>query len=134
MTDETATPAPWPARAYARMAILLRLGLVGAGLTLGVALVLFVGKHPVETLPQTLTQNPILDYLSASGLMLGFLNGHTEALMTLGVLVLVATPLARVALGGYYFHRNHDPPLTRIAVFVFVLLAVGIFVLGPILR
>ncbi|MDE1821474.1 MAG: DUF1634 domain-containing protein [Euryarchaeota archaeon] len=136
MTAEGARAGPTfqlPPEAYGRMASGLRYGLLAAGTLLGVALLFFLSRHSGETFSQALQQNPLRGYLSPGGLGGGLLGGHAEAFLTLGILVLVATPILRVALGAYYFHRAHDATLTRISLTVLVLLVVGIVVLGPLL-
>ncbi|MCI4364335.1 MAG: DUF1634 domain-containing protein [Thermoplasmata archaeon] len=63
-----------------------------------------------------------------------FLEGNGVGIAALGLLVLVATPVARVAFGIYGFWRAKDPVLARIATVVLLLLLVGLFALGPLLR
>ncbi|MGI0132912.1 MAG: DUF1634 domain-containing protein [Thermoplasmata archaeon] len=123
-----------PPIAYHRMALVLRVGLAIAGGLLAVALVAYLRDHPGGTLPSILEHNPIGAYLDPVGLVSGLMQVHAQAFLTLGILVLVATPLARVATGCYYFVRGEDRPLARISAIVLVLLIVGILVLGPLLR
>jgi uncharacterized membrane protein len=116
------------------MATALRAGILVAAVLLGAGLVAFLVRYPSATLASVLASNPIAEYLSPPGLLHGLTGGRSEAFLTLGILVLVATPLARVALGGLEFARSKDRPLAVIAATVLALLLVGIFVLGPLLR
>jgi len=134
MTSDSAPNPPLPEAAYRRMAQVLRVGLAISGVLLGVALVAFVAKHPGITLSNVLGANPIEDYLTFPGLVSGVVEGHTQAYLTIAILVLVLTPLARVVTGLYYFARAKDRPLARISLAVLVLLVFGILVLGPLFR
>jgi uncharacterized membrane protein len=122
-----------PAEAYRRISWVLRIGVACAAVLLAAALLDFLRRHPGASFSTFLGENPIRDYLSLPGLVSGIEEGHSEAILTLGILVLVATPLARVATGWYYFQRGGDRPLARIALAVLALLLVGILVLGPLL-
>jgi uncharacterized membrane protein len=122
------------AGAYRRMAWVLGTGIAAAALVLAVALVDFLRRHPGASFSSFLTNNPIQNYLTFSGLITGIEQGHSQALLTLGILILVATPLARVATGAYYFHRAGDRTLARIALTVLALLLVGTLILGPVLH
>ena len=133
MTDPPVPPPPLPPDAYRQMARLLRSGLLLAGVILAVALGVFVYRHSGESLPHILEANPIAGFLTLSGLVAGLGGGHSQAYLTVGIIVLVATPLARVAMGAYYFERAGDRALGRIAIIVLILLLAGILVLGPFL-
>jgi len=116
-----------------RIAAVLRAGLVASAVLLVAALLLFLARHPDESFVDVVQNNPIRGYLSLPGFASGVEGGHSQAFLTLAVLVLVATPIARVAAGAYYLRRSGDRPLARIAAAVFVLLLIGILVLGPLL-
>jgi uncharacterized membrane protein len=132
-----ATP-PFPERlpdaAYRRMTLVLRVGL-GASLAILVSgLVAYLLVHPSATSSSALSTNPILGYLSVGGLAAGLAAGHIEAYLTLGLLVLLATPIVRVLSGFYYFERGHERTMALVTITVFVLLLFGLFVLGPYVR
>jgi uncharacterized membrane protein len=116
---------------YRRMSAVLRVGLMTSAVLFAVGLLDFVLRHPGGDLATFVASNPITHYLSPEGLFRGIGEGHSEALLTLAILVLVATPLARVATGVYYFVAEQDRPLARISLVVLVLLLAGIFGLGP---
>jgi len=133
MTTASTTARALPDEAYRRISWVLRIGVTAAAVLLSAALVDFVLRHPGESFSTFLNENPIRGYLSLRGLAYGIQQGHSQALLTLGILVLVATPLARVATGWYYLQRNGDRPLARVALVVLALLLIGILVLGPLL-
>ncbi len=116
-----------------RMTLILRIGLLAALALLVVALVAYLLEHPGATSASALASNPILHYLNLPGLAAGLAGGRPEAWMTLGLLVLLATPLVRVLTGTYYFHQDGERTMTAITVVVFLLLLVGILVIGPFL-
>jgi uncharacterized membrane protein len=127
-------PGALPPSAYLRMSAVLRIGLLAAIAILASGTIAYVLKHPGATSGDVIASNPILRYLSLSGLISGLAGGHVEAYLTLGLLVLVATPILRVASGLYYFYVGRERAMTAITFIVLVLLFFGILVLGPALR
>ncbi|HEY1197661.1 MAG TPA: DUF1634 domain-containing protein [Thermoplasmata archaeon] len=133
-TLASASVKPLPNEAYVRMTLVLRVGL---GLSLAIlvgGLVAYVASHPGATSASVLSGNPILGYLSLPGIASGLASGSVEAFLTLGLVVLVATPIVRVLSGFYYFHRAGERAMTAITLGVFVLLLVGLLVIGPLVR
>jgi uncharacterized membrane protein len=120
-----------PPAAYARMTLVLRLGLVIAVLVLIGALAVYLAGHPGATSGDAIAHNPILGYLGLIGLARGLASGAPAAFLTLGLLVLVATPIVRVVSGLYYFERNGERTMSTVALAVLVLLLVGLLVIGP---
>ncbi len=132
-TGRSATPT-LPDAAYERMAQVLRAGLaVSLGVLVG-SLVVHLVRHPGTTAQQAIAQNPILAYLTATGLAQGLANGTAEAYLTLGLLLLIATPLLRVASGFYYFRRGGERGMAAVTLTVLAMLLIGILVIGPLVR
>jgi uncharacterized membrane protein len=132
-----ATPVTRPAlpdAAYQRMTLVLRAGVSAAVLVLLVALLAYLLAHPGATSAEALASNPILGFLSLGGLASGLASGSREAYLTLGLLLLVATPILRVASGLYYFARAGERTIAAVIAVVLVLLLFGILVAGPYLR
>jgi uncharacterized membrane protein len=123
-----------PPSAYERMAWLLRAGLLTSLTLLVGALVAYLVLHPAETSAHAIATNPILVFLSAGGLWSGLAAGNSAAYLTLGLLVLVATPILRVASGFYYFRRGGERGLAAITFAVLVMLLLGLLVIGPLVR
>lgn len=123
-----------PDEAYRRMTVVLRVGLVASLVILAAALLTYLLLHPSSSSGAVIASNPILEYLSLSGLARGLASGSVEAYLTLGLLVLVATPVLRVVAGLYYFARGHERAMTAITFTVTVLLLIGLLVLGPWVR
>jgi uncharacterized membrane protein len=125
---------PLPPEAYVRMSVVLRAGLGLALVILGGGLVAYVLTHPGASSSSILSENPVLSYLSVGGLTSGLASGSVEAFLTLGLVVLVATPIVRVLSGFYYFRRARERAMTAITFGVFALLLVGLLLVGPYVR
>jgi uncharacterized membrane protein len=124
----------FPPAAYVRMSLVLRVGLLTALLLLGAALATYLVLHPMAMSGPAIASNPILRFLDVPGLVAGLAAGDPVAYLTLGLLVLVATPIVRVASGCYYFRRGRERALTAITFTVVVLLLVGLLLVGPYIR
>jgi uncharacterized membrane protein len=123
-----------PLAAYSRMTLVLRAGLVSSLSILAVTLGFYLAKEPSVTSEGTIGSNPALQYLSLSGLGSGLATGSVPAYLTLGLLVLVATPLVRVLSGFYYFRRGGERAMAGVTIAVFALLLVGLLLVGPLVR
>ncbi|MGI0055049.1 MAG: DUF1634 domain-containing protein [Thermoplasmata archaeon] len=133
MPSESARPE-LPAEAYRSMTRTLRVGLlVAIALFLGGVLV-FIAQNPALAFSQLVGSNPILSYLGLSSLASGLAAGKPEAFLTVGVLVLIATPIARVLTGAYFFGKNGEREITTVTLLVAILLLISLFVVGPLVR
>jgi len=136
----TAPPAPaaplreLPDAAYRRMTLVLRTGLLTSLALLLGALGAYFLRHPGATSGDVISSNPIAQYLTLGGLAHGLATGAPEAYLALGVFVLIATPILRVATGVYYFRQGHERTMTGVTLTVLVLLLLGVFVIGPWIR
>jgi uncharacterized membrane protein len=138
---ELGTPTPegeyrprLPDAAYRRTAVVLRIGLATSLAILVSALVAYLAQDPTLTLTSTLSSNPIGPYLTAAGLSRGLTSAQPAAFLTLGIYVFIATPVARVATGMYYFERGRERTMALVTFSVLVLLLLGLFVIGPLIR
>jgi uncharacterized membrane protein len=116
------------------MTRLLRAGLLLALTTLAIFVLAYVLGNPTESWSQVISQNPVRMYLSASGLATGLFRLQVEAYLTLGVLFLIATPVARVLAGAFIFHANGERTMTRVTLAVLAMLLIGLFLVGPLVR
>jgi uncharacterized membrane protein len=119
---------------FVTMTRLLRAGLLLALTTLAIFAVVYVIGNPSEDSAQVLSNNPVRMYLTASGLASGLLHLQVEAYLTLGVLFLIATPVARVLAGAFIFRANRERTMTGITLAVFAMLLIGLFLVGPLVR
>ncbi len=123
-----------PPEAYRRMSLVLRVGLGASIVVLLASLGAYLAEHPSVPYLSVVDSNPILTYLGLGGLLSGIAQGHVEAYLTLGLLVLVATPIVRVISGFYFFERGHEREMAAVTLSVFLLLLFGLLVLGPLVR
>ncbi|MCI4373497.1 MAG: DUF1634 domain-containing protein [Thermoplasmata archaeon] len=124
----------FPPTAYERMAWLLRVGLFASLALLVGGLAAYLWWNPRATATQAIDSNPILRYLDVEGLARGLASADPTAYLTVGLLVLVATPIVRVAAGFFYFRRGGERSLAAITFVVLVLLLLGLLVVGPLVR
>ncbi len=136
LATPTAAPLlrPLPDSAYRRMTLVLRAGLLTALALLLGALVTYLGQHPGASSGVATATGSIAPYLSLGGLGHGLATGAPGAYLALGVFVLIATPILRVATGLYYFHRGHERTMALVTFAVLALLVLGVLVIGPWIR
>lgn len=100
----------------------------------GVIMIL-VGDKPSD-FPTILTQLVKTDYgrptLEFSTLVTGVANLNPVFIIQLGLLILLATPIVRVAASILMFAAERDMTYVALTVFVLAVLLFSIFVVGPI--
>jgi uncharacterized membrane protein len=106
-----------------RVARLLRLGTYAAVilLAIGVALMLATGRSPLDAAPG----------LDPGSLVADVFSGQPAGFLWLGLLVVLATPAARVAVAVVGFARAGDTRMAIVAVLILLVIALGV-VLGTI--
>jgi uncharacterized membrane protein len=123
-----------PEDAYRRTTLALRAGLLASvAVSIG-ALAAYLLTHPGESSSTAIGSNPILQYLTLGGFAQGLAAGAPEAYLTLGIFLLIATPISRVIVGTYYFRLGRERVMAAVTLAVLVLLLLGIFVIGPLVR
>jgi len=125
---------PLPPETYLRMSLVLRAGLALALAVLVGGLIAFLVANPATSSSAVLAGNPILEFLTFHGFVSGLAAGTVGAYLTLGLILLVATPIVRVLTGLYYFRRAGERTMTAVTFTVLVLLLLGILVIGPLVR
>jgi uncharacterized membrane protein len=113
---------------------LLKYGLIVSTslIVLGVAL-LFArtpGGFP-ESLQQLVSSNYGKPTLSAGALFSGLTAADPGSVLELGLIVLLATPVARVAASVVLFAEEKDRTYVAITLFVLAVLLVSTFIIGP---
>ena len=112
----------------------LRYGVVlsSAVVALGLALMLLAPPAGAPgSLQEMLTTNFGVPTLTLSSLLNGVASGNAISVLELGTLILVATPLTRVAASVLLFLREKDMLYVGITLLVLSMLLFAIFVLGP---
>jgi uncharacterized membrane protein len=125
---------PLPPDAYLWMARVLRVGLGVSLVILAGGLLAYIVVNPGASSSSILSSNPILPSLTWGGLSSGLASGSIDAILTLGLIVLISVPISRVLSGLYYFRRAGERAMTAITLAVFGLLLIGILVIGPYVR
>jgi uncharacterized membrane protein len=67
------------------------------------------------------------DLRSPAKVIAGVGSGSGRGLVQFGLLLLIATPVARVAASAYAFARQRDWPYVGMTLFVLVVLLIGLF-------
>lgn len=114
---------------------ILRYGVVLSSAVVAAGLVLMLLAPPPGT-PGTLEGTLAASFggptLSPSALLAGIARGSAVSILQLGTLILLATPIARVAASVLLFLRERDMLYVGITSLVLVMLLLAIFVVGPI--
>ena len=114
------------------IATLLRVGVVLAAVLVALGGVL-VMRHPGAPVPSYTRFHPpgslppgAHALTSITGVFRHLADPSGASIIELGLLVLIATPIARVALSGYVFLRNRDWLYAAVSVLVLSLLLFGL--------
>lgn len=129
-----APPGDLPPAAHRRMAGVLRVGLAVALGLFAVGLVALLVRSGGSASGGWVHANPGLAYLGLAAFGRGLASGDPVAYLTLAVYALVATPVVRVATGVSAFAGHRERRMAALTTAVLVLLLVGLFVVGPLVR
>jgi uncharacterized membrane protein len=111
-----------------RYGVVLSSAVVAAGLAL---MLLAPPPGTPATLQATLAANFGRPTLSPSVLLAGVGHGDPVSVLQLGMLILIATPITRVAASVLLFLRERDMLYVGITLLVLGMLLLGLFVVGP---
>ncbi len=114
------------------ISIILRTGVIISFLLVAAGLALTLAQHPDWARGSV----PIGEFLAHHGsgfhrwgdVAAGLAKGDGRAVAMLGLLILVSTPITRVAVSIGLFAYLHDRPFVWITFLVFVLLMVSVFI------
>lgn len=110
---------------------ILQYGGLASAAVLLIGLLLLIPSHGVDrTTVEELRVPSVTDAAPLPTLVLinGALDGQAVAVILVGILLLMLTPVARVVAAGVYYARHRDRPFATIAVLVVVLLIVGVLI------
>ena len=96
-------------------------GVAAAAAVVLIGAVVYLARHGAETPNYRHFQGGSSDYRTVPGVLKNVLAGRGRGLIQLGILVLIATPVARVALSLIAFLRRRD---LLYSVFTLIVLAV----------
>jgi uncharacterized membrane protein len=113
---------------------ILRTGVILSSAVIAAGLVLMLLAPPPGT-PGTLQGIISSDFggptMSHTALLTGIAQGSAVSILQLGTLILLATPIVRVAASVFLFFREKDMLYVGVTLLVLVMLLFAIFVLGP---
>jgi uncharacterized membrane protein len=107
--------------------------LLRGGVLLSAVVVLFGGglyltRHGGETSDRRTFYGEPAEFRHFVGIIQAATDGSARGVIALGLLLLVATPIARVALAAFGFLREHDWLYTGVAAFVLGVLLISLAV------
>jgi uncharacterized membrane protein len=109
---------------------LLRAGVIIAALVVLAGGVLFLVRHGGEPADHRVFQGEPADYRTLTGIVVAALSGTGRGIIQLGLLLLIATPVARVLFSVIAFARQRDHIYVVLTLIVLAVLLGGLF-LGP---
>ena len=115
------------------LGLVLRLGVVLSGLVIAIGTGLFVANHSMDDTSSFLTYNPaIVPHgnfpASLSAIFTGIISLDPASIIQLGFLILLATPVTRVALSLFLFAAEKDRLYVYITATVLVILLFSMLV------
>ena len=116
------------------IARILRYGVALSSLVVASGLALVLLSPPAgtpRTLQGALAANFGTPTLSLSALVGGIAGGSAVGVLQLGLLILIATPITRVAASVLFFLKERDMLYVGVTILVLVMLLVALFVVGP---
>jgi uncharacterized membrane protein len=110
----------------------LRIGVIAAAALVLLGLVLnFTGSdRDRASLDTALGRQGSIHALHPAGIVAGLRDGEASAFIQTGLLVLILTPIARVALTFVLFQRRRDWPFVALSGVVLIVLILGLFGIG----
>jgi uncharacterized membrane protein len=116
------------------IANILRYGVVLSSVVLASGLALALLAPPAGapgTLQQALAANFGAPTLGVSALIAGIAGGSAVGVLQLGLLILIATPITRVAASVLLFLKEKDMLYVGVTMLVLAMLVFALFVVGP---
>ncbi len=113
----------------------LKYGVLASAILIGLGIaILFLNTPPgfPSTTSQLLAANYGKPTLDPTQLLTGVVNANPVYIIELGLIVLLATPVARVAASVLMYAVEKDKMYVAITLFVLIVLLFGLFVIGPI--
>jgi uncharacterized membrane protein len=117
MTDE---------RLESLIGILLRLGVLTAAAVVATSGVLFVARHHAERPSYSKFQIDGVELRTIGGILRGSMHMQPEAMIQLGLLLLIATPILRVALAAVGFYLEGDRLYLCVSIIVLTILLLSL--------
>jgi uncharacterized membrane protein len=111
---------------------LLRVGVLTSALVVVVGGGVYLVHHGQETTDyQTFHEERLTELRTPQGIVGYALTGSGRGIVQLGLLLLIATPVARVAVSAVGFARQRDIVYVALTLFVLGVLVYGLFLESP---
>jgi uncharacterized membrane protein len=121
------SPRRWADEAVeAVLAHLLRAGVVVSAALVGLGGLRYLTDHGSAAPPGRLFTGEPVDLRQVAGILHGAVRFHGRALIMAGLLVLIATPVARVGASLIAFLEQRDRTYAALTAFVLAVLAAGL--------
>lgn len=114
-----------------RVGNLLRLGVFVSAAVVGVGAVMYLIAHGGEPAHYTQFRGEAEQIRGVSAILSGALHGSSSDIIQLGLLVLIATPVARVILAGYAFMLQRDRLYVVVSAIVLIILTLSLLGITP---
>jgi len=123
------TRTPGDSALEARIGMLLKVGVYSSAAVILLGGILYLIRHGNET-PNYSTFHGVPDRLNTlSGIFAGAIHGQSLAIMQFGILMLIATPVARVVFSVFAFLAERDYLYVAISALVLAILAYSLIAL-----
>ncbi len=109
------------------MGRLLRAGVIAAAALMVAGALLYFYRHGSDPVAYRTFHGVPGELKTLDGILRAITTGRGRALMQLGALVMIATPVMRVAFAVYAFARENDRVYVAISLAVLAVLAYGLF-------
>ena len=113
----------------------LKYGVLASAIIIGLGVLILFLNTP-QSFPSTTSELLAMNYgkptLALSQLLSGVASANPVYVIELGLIVLLATPVARVAASVLMYAMEKDKMYVAITLFVLIVLLFGLFVVGPI--
>jgi uncharacterized membrane protein len=109
---------------------LLRGGVVTAAIVVVLGGIAYLSRHGTASLDARTFRGEALNLRSVPSILRGAFSGGSREVIQLGILLLIATPVARVAFSIVAFARQRDRTYVIVTLIVFVLLCYSLMGAG----
>jgi uncharacterized membrane protein len=111
--------------------VLLQTGVLLSILVALIGMTLYLGRAGRQVADFQVFRGEPVDLRGTPAIVAAALAGHREAVIQLGVVILIATPIARVLLSLVAFALQRDRTYVVVTLIVLVVLLAGLFGVGP---
>ena len=111
--------------------VLLQAGVLASIAVALLGMALYLGRDGKHVADFRVFRGEPFDLRSAAAIVRAAFGGDRAAVIQLGVLILIATPVARVVLSLLAFARERDATYVAVTAIVLVVLLAGLFGVGP---